>query len=119
MRWRCYHCNAPVGYEFEGSGPSCPSCKRAGSALIVPLVDVHYLGMTPDGPIIDHYGQRVAITCMPKRPTVVGVMATPELTSVSCPNCIKSELFQASWNEWAEIFPDLAKAHLARQTLIL
>lgn len=117
-RWRCLHCNAPIGYEFIADGPSCPSCKRQGDPLILPLVDVHWLEPNPAGLIPGVEGP-LSLPCMPSRPSVMGLAATGELLATTCPKCRATESFQRAWGEWAAVWPDLAQKWQERQTLIV
>lgn len=113
-RWRCMWCNIPRGYEFTADGPQCPSCKRTG-ALILPLVDIHWLEEDADGPIVGQ-ASRLRVGCMPKRPNLTGLSATPVLTIVSCPACRDTENFRRAWEEWASTWPDLANEWVEQQT---
>lgn len=113
-RFRCYKCTdsqGRVGREFSTEDPDgpCPGCNSKAPPVVLPLCDQHWHAQGEDG--------RFFVACMPKRPTVAGLIATGDMLAVTCPNCRQTDFYKDRFGKWAEEWPDVAKAHLQRHPL--
>ena len=96
-RFRCYRCNPPLGHEFDGGEPRCPSC-QAGPPAVQELTLVHLLFEDSRGAIAGHQGSRWTMACQPGKPLRNyphrPMPATGDPLAVTCPACRQSEAYR-------------------------
>lgn len=126
MRFRCNLCREamwPKDFVFEDHDGACPKCGARGLPSVVEMVDIHFMVLCANGPIMGSRGaQKVA--CQPRRshlalPHGAGehFSATGDVREVTCPRCKGTQdykeaatlagLLDAVADQQATVFVDL------------
>lgn len=93
-------CRESSGLEFwfrvEHDHYACPKCGETRYPIVGPLVLVHWLRPTVDGPITGRGGRRFALGCETRRAYLATASnleaATDNAGLVTCEGCIRSAL---------------------------